>query len=59
MHTNISQDGFAGFEKIYGGGKIKEIACLAHIRRKFFDIHAAQGSAIANKALERIVELLD
>jgi len=30
---------------------------LAHVRRKFFDIHLAQGSAIAKEALERIAEL--
>ena len=38
-------------------GQVKEVACLAHIRRKFFDIHAAQGSGIAKQALERIAEL--
>ena len=41
----------------YRGGRIKEVACLAHVRRKFFDIHLAQGSAIAKEALERIAEL--
>ncbi len=30
---------------------------MAHIRRKFFDIHAAQGSAIAEQALARIQQL--
>ena len=31
--------------------------CLAHVRRKFFDVHAARGSAIAAEALERIAAL--
>ena len=44
-------------EELYRGGKIKEVACLAHIRRKFFDIHTAQGSGIAKEALERIAAL--
>jgi hypothetical protein len=50
-------DGYAGFEELYRRGNIKEVACLAHIRRKFFDIHAAHGSGIAKEALERITAL--
>ena len=44
-------------EELYRRGGIKEVACLAHIRRKFFDIHVAQGSGIVKEALERIAEL--
>jgi hypothetical protein len=50
-------DGYAGFEELYRGGKIQEVACMAHIRRKFFDLHASQGSAVAAEALERIASL--
>ena len=50
-------DGYAGFEELYRGGKITEVACLAHARRKFFDIHAASASPIAREALERIAKL--
>jgi transposase len=50
-------DGYAGIEDLYRRGDIKEVACLAHIRRKFFDIHVAQGSGIAKEALERIAAL--
>ncbi len=38
-------------------GPVREVACLAHVRRKFFDVHATQGSAIAAEALERIAAL--
>jgi len=38
-------------------GDIEEVACRAHIRRKFFDIHTAQGPGIAKEALERIAAL--
>ena len=31
-----------------------EAACWAHVRRKFFDVHAATGSPIAKEALDRI-----
>jgi transposase len=47
-------DGYAGFEELYRGGAIREVACLAHVRRKFVDIHRAQGSAIAEEAIRRI-----
>ena len=53
----LHADGYAGFEGLYRRGDIKEVACLAHIRRKFFDIHVAQGSSIAKEALERIAAL--
>ncbi len=53
----LHADGYAGFEELYRRGGIKEVACLAHIRRKFFDIHVAQGSGIAKEALERIAAL--
>jgi len=50
----LHADGYAGFEQLYRPGKISEAACWAHARRKFFDIHAANGSPIAAEALERI-----
>ena len=53
----LHADGYSGFEELYRRGGIKEVACLAHIRRKFFDIHVAQGSGIAKEALERIAAL--
>jgi len=49
-------DGYAGYNELYQG-RIMEMACMAHIRRKFFDVHKAQGSAIAEQALARIGKL--
>jgi hypothetical protein len=40
-------DGYAGFENLYRSGKVHEVACMAHIRRKFVDVYKSQGSAIA------------
>ena len=34
-----------------------ELACLAHCRRKFFDLHAAGGHPVAAEVLRRIAEL--
>ena len=50
-------DGYAGFEDLYRSGEIREVACLAHVRRKFVDVHKAQGSAIADEAIRRIAAL--
>jgi transposase len=50
----LQADGYAGFEGLYETGRITEVACWAHVRRKFFDVHQANGSAIAREALDRI-----
>ena len=50
-------DGYAGFEDLYRTGDIREVACLAHVRRKFVDVHKAQGSAIADETIRRIAQL--
>jgi transposase len=50
-------DGYPGFNDLYRTGGITEVACMAHVRRKFVDIHKAQGSAIAGEAIKRIAQL--
>jgi hypothetical protein len=55
----MQADGYAGFEELYRGGQIREVPCMAHIRRKFFDAHASQCSAIAEEALARIQKLYE
>jgi transposase len=52
----LQADAYAGFDQLYGE-KIKEAACWAHVRRKFYDIHVALSSPIALEALERIGRL--
>ena len=44
-------DDFAGYKAGFAQG-IMEVGCLAHARRKFFDLHAANKSQIAGFALE-------
>ena len=53
----IHADGYAGFNELFAGGRITEAACWAHVRRKFFDVHAATASPIAKEALDRIGQL--
>jgi transposase len=50
----IQVDGYAGFEKLTQTGNITLAACWAHTRRKFYDVHQATGSTIAEEALRRI-----
>ena len=53
----LQVDGYAGFERPTADGSVALAACWAHARRKFYDIHKANGSSIAAEALRRIAEL--
>jgi transposase len=50
----LQADGYAGYDQVYEGGRIQEAACMAHVRRKFYDLHVAHNSSVAAEALERI-----
>ncbi len=50
----LQADGYAGFTGLYGDGRVVEAACLAHARRKFYDVHEATSSPLAREALDRI-----
>jgi transposase len=53
----LQADAFAGFNKLYESGAIQEAPCMAHIRRKFFDLVKAHNSPIAAEAVTRIAAL--
>ena len=50
----LQADAYAGFDHIYESGRIREAACWAHVRRKFYDLQVAHKSPVAQEALERI-----
>jgi transposase len=52
----LQADAYAGFNALYERTHhpITEAACWAHARRKFFDLHEATRSPVAQEALERI-----
>lgn len=50
----LQADAYGGFDALYADGTIQEAACWAHVRRKFFDVHKAQGSPLAAEAIKRI-----
>jgi transposase len=51
-------DDFAGYKAGFANG-ITEAGCLAHARRKFFDLHAANKSQLAGFALEQFAKVYD
>ena len=56
----LQVDGYAGFGGLVSGktGDAPRLAfCWAHVRRKFYDIHVATKSPLAEQALRRIAEL--
>jgi len=53
----LQADAYAGFNKLYEDGLIQEAPCMAHIRRKFFDLMEAHQSPVATEAVERIALL--
>lgn len=55
---NLVVDDYAGYKHGFSQG-ITEIGCLAHARRKFFDLHVANQSQLARQALDYIGELYE
>ena len=53
----LQADAYAGFDPVYATGRIREAACWAHVRRKFYDLQVAHKSPVAQEALERIAAL--
>ena len=49
----LQADAFAGFHHLYGED-IYEVACWAHARRKFHEIHVVHASPTTTEALARI-----
>ena len=50
----LQADAYSGFHHLYGDGAIYEVACWAHARRKFHDIHVAHASPTTTEAMVRI-----
>jgi transposase len=60
----LQADGYSGFGPLYEcadgqAATVTEVACWAHVRRKFYDIHVATSAPIAAEALQRIGQLFD
>ena len=53
---HLMVDDFKGYKALFAAG-VTELGCMAHSRRKFFDLNAAQTNSIALEALNRIAAL--
>jgi hypothetical protein len=56
----LQVDGYGGFKRLLRDrppGAIRLAFCWAHCRRRFYEIHQATGSPLAEEALRRIGEL--
>ena len=51
-------DDFSGYKASFGAA-ITEVGCMAHARRKFFDLHVSNKSEIAQQALTYIGQLYE
>lgn len=57
-HLEVTCDDFSGYKALIASG-VTEVGCLAHARRKFFDLHAANKSQIAEFALQQFAKVYD
>jgi len=54
----LQADAFAGYNRLYAGTDVTEVACWAHTRRKFYDARLT-APQVAHDALARIGQLYD
>jgi transposase len=54
----LTCDDFSGYKALIAKG-VTEVGCLAHARRKFFDLHAANQSQIAEFSLQMFARVYD
>lgn len=52
-------DDYAGYNTIHARADIVEAGCMAHARRKLFEAHELNGSAIAGHAVKLIAKLYE
>jgi len=59
----LQVDAYAGFEPLFvpsapgDRARVEEVSCMAHARRKYFDVHTALKSPLAAEALDYIGKL--
>jgi transposase len=53
----LQADGYGGFTALYERDRVREAACWAHARRKYYDVYVADRSPTAQEALQRIAAL--
>lgn len=57
FHGTLVTDDYSGYDKLHAQARITEAGCMAHARRKFFEVHKLNASPIAKQALALIGQL--
>lgn len=52
-------DAYAGYNDAYSTGRIKQMACMVHIRREFYNLFESAKLPVAGEAVARIKKLYD
>lgn len=52
-------DAYAGYNDAYRTGRVKEMACMAHVRRDFYNLYESLKLPVAGEAILRIRQLYD
>jgi transposase len=56
----LQADAYAGYDILYTSGDVIEVGCMAHVRRKFFEItESAKGESLAQDALDKIAKIYE
>jgi transposase len=55
---SLMVDDFGGYKALFAQG-VTELACMAHARRKFFELNQSQPNPVAQEALVRIAALYE
>lgn len=55
----LQVDGYAGYNEVMQSASVIEAACMAHVRRNFYDVHQATKSPLAQHALLEIGKLYE
>lgn len=53
----LQADAYAGYDKVFADGHVREAACMAHARRKIHDLHTCKATVTTTEALRRIAQL--
>ncbi len=54
---HLQAGAYPGYDDLYRTGRIVEVACWGHARRKIFDLHENRPAAVTTELLERIARL--
>lgn len=53
----LQANDYSGYQSLYNSGRIAEAGCMAHARRKFYDVHVRTPTDVTAEALKRFGEL--